>query len=358
MRFILAACLLARTAAAATPYDAAGAAIKSLGPAQIKEVEAFLARPSSAGLDSDARAAALVEDNAAALDAFRAAAEARSDGYVFGPRPERLDASTPIPQFFATYGLFRLVLLDARINLARRRRAPVERDLRAAAGFMVQLSEQKFGAMISALVLQLCVERFDPVLRETLRKSPPGAAAARELRARLDRVAGNFDFMRAGLAEEGEIQKGGFRQMVNAGAIARAIAGQPLLQRLVSRRMLDAELLALADTLSDEEIDARTRVYQRAFRENAPDLVDAFYKREFANIAARKKEREARGSWGLFLDDLAAGSAARRRLADVVVDKNFGISLPGCDKMIERYYACVWEVDELRGRLAALPPGP
>jgi len=303
----------------------------------------FIALPAHAGAEAP-------RDDQAALELFRQAAEEPSRGYLFSPKAETLNSKTPIPQYAERVRLFKLLLLDAKSPSTRKQPRLVEKDLLAAAGFLVQLSEQKSGVLATAFVQQLCLREAYPVLSEVLRGPGSSPAFLSEISARLARVGQNQDFLQAAFREEGSIAKGSLREGVNPEMEARQRANLPLWKRLASRRTADSQYFPWVYKRFDAETDERTRALISAARDNDPKrFVDFRAKRE-EEIASRRRARESRGLWAAFQAGLKGGESSI--VGEELVDTMLSLTTPRYEKMIQPYHAFLCELNVLRAGLA------
>ena len=168
----------------------------------------MLARPDGTALLADGRAASLLRQAQNPLELFRRAVELKNDGYFFGAKPEQFDPKTPPPSYGEHMRLFKLLLLDAKVASLRKQRPSAERDLLAVMGFLIQASEQKFGALYSGIVVQLCLQKGSIMLARSIQGSAPSDLYLKESSRRLNRLAENQDLMEAAYVEEGENSKG------------------------------------------------------------------------------------------------------------------------------------------------------
>lgn len=349
----LASFLIARAAAAATPYDAPIAALRNVGAPEVKELGALVVLPAPELL-VHARVAALLNDNQAALELFRHAAGVRNDGYLFSPKVEKFDSKTPFPIFYEHMKLFRLLLLDARAAAARKQPRVAEKDLLAAAGFIVQLSRQESWVMISALVEQQCLRDAYPILSASLRDAASSAAFLKGLAALLDEVESRGDSMQAAFLEEGERTRGSIREGVTPETMARETAKAPLWKRVVVQRLglMDSEFLSIVKGRLDAALDEQTRMLIGAFRANAPERIDAFIKTREQGILSRKQKRDGFGELAKFKDALKGAPETKRIMADALADGLVGAWNPAYGKLITRYHATYCELTVLQAGLA------
>ncbi|OGR77406.1 MAG: hypothetical protein A2X32_04345 [Elusimicrobia bacterium GWC2_64_44] len=342
--------LLGAACPAAAGYTEAAAAMKGLEGKEANDLDGYLLQP-GAVLARSERATALLADNQPALDLFRAAAAAQSDGYLFSPKVEKPTSQTPAPKYAPHIKLFKLLLMDARVKAARGQRAQAEENLLAAAGFLVQLSAQRSFAILSVMMEQLCLQKAAPVLAESLR-GKAGAAYLQELSARLGAQAKNRDFMLAAMQEEGEILKNSIREAVTPEAAERERQKFPLLKRLAARRLQDKEFFDLVHSRFAAATDERTAAFAKAFRDNDPAAADAFVTAQLGRLKAAKEEYQARGALSALRDIALAGSDAKARLADVMVESLTAIGVPSYGKLVPRYHAAYCGLGVLRTALA------
>lgn len=350
---MLVSCLIAVcvSIATATPYDAALAAMKSLGAPQVKELDTLILQPSGTALLSDARATALLNENEDALNLFRQAAEESSDGYLFAPKHEKLSESTGALNLVEHIKLFKLLLLDAKLKVARKRTGAAEKDLLAAVGFLGQLSKQKSGAMIASMVGQFCLQKAFPLLADSLR----GAASAsylRELSVRLAGVERNQDSMQTAFLEMGAGGKAIFRERLTPEAFAIELAKLPLLRRLAAQKLEDAAFFSTIYAMLDASVDEETQARIEAFRTNAPEHLVAFEGKRMQDLHSRMQERAKQSEWSKSKYGLDGGASLKQTLLESVVDATLFVARPAYDKLVPRYHLHLCRLNVLRAGLA------
>jgi hypothetical protein len=319
--------------------------------AQAKLLDALLARPAAALAASD-RLAALLAANAQALELFRQAAGAPSDGYAFAPRPERLTTQTPLPRFKNHFTLYRLLLLDARLHLAGGKRAEAERDLLAAAGFTEQLSGQRSARLLSALSLNLAIQKAFPVMAESLRgkKVSPGYQEA--LAASLARTHNAMDFLRGAMLEETEMYKGTVAESFAPANVEKERAKLPFLRRQLAKRLQDKDFFDQARSRVNAALDQRAQAFIKAFETNNAAYLDEVTTEQ---TAALKAKAEAGGSIG-FLEGIKAGltgdAAVKNRMIDQLAYNVCTIAVPQYHRLVPRYHAAYVMLGALRTALA------
>lgn len=347
--------MLGLAGAASAGYKEAEAALKDMQVPQIaqisKELDALLLLPAAA-LAKDARASALLAENQAAMELFRQAAEEPGDGYLLAPKPGKLGASMPMPKFAAHVRLLRLLVIEAKIKAAQEQNAAAEKDLLAAAGFLVQLSAQKSAVILSAMVEQLTILKAAPALAESLRAASSGPAYLKELAARLDKVCKNQDFMRAAMLEEAEISKGSMQEGVNAGTMDGERSKLGYLQRIGAKKLQDQEFFSRVYRDYNAAVDAHARVLIGSFRANDPAPVAAYLKQRDAELLARKQARDKRSVFSGILDGLKGGPQAKKEMADMIVDRRLSAGTPAYEKIIPRYHLFLTRLNVLRAALA------
>lgn len=350
MKIFLILILLAAAAPARAGYPEAFGTMR-VDDAQAKLLDPLLTRPAAELAGSD-MLAALLAANAQALELFRQAAGAPSDGYTFAPRPERLTAQTPLPQLKNHFILLRLLLLDARLHLAGGKRAEAERDLLAAAGFMRQLTEQRSARLLSALSQNLAVQKSFAVMAESLRgkKISPGYQEA--LAASLARTHNAMDFLRGALLEEAEMYKGTVAESFAPANVEKERAKLPFTQRLMAKRLQDKDFFDRARGRVNGALDQRAQAFIKAFETNNAAYLDEFMAEQ---IAALKARAEAGGSIGFF-EGLRAGltgdAAVKNRMIDQLVYNVCSIAVPQYHRLVPRYHAAYAMLGALRTALA------
>ena len=350
MKTFLVCLLLAAAAPARAGYT------EAFGMMRVSDEQAKLLDPMSfqtaAELAGSDILTALLAGNAQALELFRQAALAPSDGYTFAPRPERLTTQTPLPQFKNHFILFRLLLLDARLHLAAGRRAEAERGLLAAAGFMGQLTEQKSARLLSALSQNLAAQKAFTVMAESLRgkKVSPGYQEA--LGAALARTHDAMDFLRGAMLEETEMYKGTVAESFAPANVERERAKLPFTQRLMAKRLQDKDFFDQARTRVNGALDQRAQAFIKAFETNNAAYLDEFVNEQTAALKARA---EAGGSVGFFEGLKAAligDDAVKNRIIDQLVYNVCTIAVPQYHRLVPRYHAAYVMLGALRTALA------
>lgn len=347
--------MLGLSGAASAGYKEAEGALKDMQAPQAgkisKELDELLLLPVPA-LTKDARAAALLAENQSAIELFRLAAEEPGDGYLLAPKPEKLSAGTPTPRFAAHIRLLKLLLIEAKIKAAQKQYALAEKDLLAVAGFLVQLSAQKSAVILSSMVEQLAILKAAPAFSGSLADAASGPAYLKELAARLDKVSGNQDFMRAAMLEEAGKSKGSMQEGVNADTMDGERAKLGYLRRIGAKKLQDQEFFSWVYRDYNAAVDAHSRVLIGAFRANDPAPVAAYLKQRDAELLARKQAREARSTFSGIIDGLRGGPRAKKEMADMIVDRMLSIGTPAYEKIIPRYHLFLTRLNVLRAALA------
>lgn len=336
--------------ASAAGYEKAIAAIKNIDDALSKELGTIVTQPGTA-LAQNARVAAMLADNQAALELFRQTVQDPNNGYLFAPKPEKLSASTPVPQFKLHLQLFRLIVIEAKIAAVRKQRALVEKDLLAATGFLVQLSAQKRAVLLTALVEQLCMRVTYPLLSDSLRGAASPAYLAGQA-FRLDRLRGNQDFLQRSMMEEYEILKNTILDGQIAAMVAEESKKLPFWNRLVMKRLMDKEFVALVEKQISDGLAGRTKVWIRAFRANDVAAGEAYINKQLELYEARKKEREQRSSWTMFKAGLRNPTLAKSMIGEEVSDFALFGGVPNYGKLVPRYSLYYSQLNVLRTGLA------
>jgi hypothetical protein len=348
MKTIALVLLLGLSGQAAAGYTEAIAALKvEITQPANKELDALLAQPGKA-LAKDARALALLAENQPALELFRQAAEAPNDGYLLAPKPAKLNSKTPVPNYGAHVRLFKLLLIDAKVKAAQQEAAQSEKDLLAAAGFIVQLSAQKAGVMLSSLVEFLCLEKASPALAESLRNGSVSPAYVKELAARLEKAAVNQDFMRTALLETADTAKGSIEESLNPSTMGEELKKVPLWKRFVVKKLQDKEFFDMVYAQFNSAEDERFKMLIEAFRNNDATPAAAFAKKQQEALAARKQARDKRGQIAQFFDGLKGGPESKKAMAEAMADTMLEIAAPSYEKLIPRYHAFFCELGVLR----------
>jgi hypothetical protein len=322
MKAVLLAAVLfaARAAHAATPYAAATAAVVGVSTESMKQVDALLDRPSDAALRGDPRVDAFLVPSQNALELFRRAADIPSDGYLFQPKIEHYDEHSPMPRFFDHLKLYRLLLLDAKMEALRGREIRAESDLLAAMKFTIQTSLQRSGVLISVITEQVCLEKAAPLLADSARRRAASSAYLKELASLLDQLDRDEDFMAAAFLEDSAKYKGAIRNAVTPEILAKAREKLPFLQRITAKKLQDGEYLQMVYSLHDALSDEATSALLAACRANDPAIQGAYFEKRAADLAAHKKAREALSEWAKFVDISTGGNKTKRLMAETFVD--------------------------------------
>lgn len=352
MKTIALVLLLGFGGAAAAGYKEAESRLKDMEAPRLaevgKELDGLLAK-SGKELAGDARAAALLAENREAMELFRQAAEEPNDGYLFAPK--RGKVVEPAPKFAAHIKLLKLLLIEAKIKAAGKRAGPAEKNLLAAAGLMAQLSAQRSAQVLSSMVLQLCLLKASPVLADSLMNPLASQAYLEGLKARLDKVLANQDFMRAAMLEEAEVSKAAMPEKVTPEAMAAERAKMPFFTRLGAKKLQDEEFFSMIYREYNAGVDAYARVLVGTFRANDPAPAAAFMEKRRQEILARKQARDKLGTaWGI-LDGLKGGQGAKKAMAEVIID-SWLFSAPAYEKLIPRYHLFFCRLNVLRSALA------
>lgn len=352
MKTIALILVLCLSGGASAGYKEAGDALKGLEtPEASKELDALLSQPGAA-LAKNARAAELLSGNQQAMELFRQAAEASSDGYLFAPKTEKYSSKTPLPQYGTHLKLFRLLLIEAKVSAAHKQPGPPEKNLLAAAGFLLQLSAQKSSALLSSMVEQLCLNKVYPVLSASLQNPSVSPAYLKEIAARLDKLAKNQDAMRAAVLDETGKWKGAMQEGVNPETMAAEREKLPFWKRPAAKKLQDQEFFTTVYANYNAAVDAYAGVLTGAFRANDPAPITPFLEKRRQEVLARKQAREKKGFFSEVVDGLRGGPEMKKKMGEVIVDTMLEISMPSYEKMIPRYHLFLSELNVLRSALA------
>lgn len=346
--------LLAALLAAACPWPAAAgyaeaeAALKGGAALESRALEALLARPGGELARSE-RATALAADNRAALELFREAASAPTDGYLLAPKMEKPTVNAKAPNYGGLLKLLRLALIDARIKAARGRRAEYEADLLAAAGLIGHLGGQRSFVLLSSLAQQTAVRLSFADLSESVRSGgiPYLAALAARLAA-----ADPGDYLAAGVREEMEMAKNSARAAFTPEEAARARGAFPALERYAALRLQTPEFFDIARERLGAELDAQGEAFAGAFRENDPGAAGKFSLERSALRRQRRETYMGRGRLAALKDLAFGGAEARAALAALMTDAIIEVSVPDYGKLVPRYHASLCSLRVLRAAAA------
>lgn len=352
MKTIALVLLLAMNGPAAAGYDAAVAMLKNLGDQQVKELDALLAQ-TGAVLVKDARASALLAENQAALGLFREAAGEPNDGYLFAPKPEKLNAKTILPVYTQHIKLFKLLLLDAKAKAAQKQANPANQNLLSAAGFIEQLADQKAGVLVSSMVEFMCLQKAYPLIADSLKSPAASPAYLKELAARLERIGQKQDFLRAAMLEEAETAKGAVLDAVNPATAAEDLKKIPFWKRFIVKKQQDKEFYSMVYQQFNAVEDEHAQAMIAAARANDAAPVLAFEKKLEEGLQARKQARGKRGAVSEFIAGLKGGPGAKKLLAEEAADTMLAIATPSYGKLLPRYHMFLCELGVLRSAAAA-----
>lgn len=343
--------ILGLACTAAAGYKEAGAVLKNLDVLESKELDGLLEQPGAA-LVKDARAATFLSENQAAMELYRQAAEEPSDGYLLGAKPEKPSAKTPLPSWPGHVKLTKLMLLEAKISGARKQFGRSEKNILSAAGFLVQLSEQKWGCILSSMMQQFWMQKAYQVLSESLRGASASPAYLKELAARLDKVEKNQDFMRSAMLQEAEIEKSTMLETINSETMAAERAKLDFLRRLGAKKLQDQEFFSAVYSGFNASVDARFGILVGAFRANDPAPAAAAWDKLQREVLARKEVREKRGTIAGIIDGLKGGPEAKKEMAQIIIDNMLIINSASYEKIIPRYHLYLCELNVLRAVIA------
>ncbi|MBI5745304.1 MAG: hypothetical protein HY952_12245 [Elusimicrobia bacterium] len=347
MKMLIAFFLLGLAGPAAAGYKEALGLVRLDAP-QAKALDGFLAMAEE-DLSANEPLEALLNANRPAIDAFIKAAGEPTDGYLFGAKPEKLTMSTPVIKYGEHIQLFKLLLIDARVNAQSGFVEGAERDLLAAAGFLSQLSEQKAGLMITSLTYGLCVRKAFAPLAASMREESASPAYLGALARKLARAQAAMDFMRGAMQEEAELSKNTVRETMNVLTIKKENAKLPMHKELVAKALQDQAFFDMVYTHYNDAASARAEACAKAFEANDPALCDGFVEKQLAWLSAKAKAYEALG----FMDSVKAGTAGLRSgMADYVVAKLTAGSVPQYGRLVEPYNVSYSILGVLRTALA------
>ena len=154
-KLIFLVCLLFPHLASADSYyyNAARKALSPIVLNQSKEIESWIFKPTNTTLLSNPRINEILAKNQSALLWLRKAAQENNPGNLFGKKLPSWTPQSLLPNYGDYINLFRLDILDAKMNLGRGHFDVAEKDLIAAEEMMIQFSDEKYPPSILPLLV-------------------------------------------------------------------------------------------------------------------------------------------------------------------------------------------------------------
>ena len=305
------------------------------------------------GWKEDERIIKLVADNSASLELFKKATLEISDGYIFG-RPNRLSTfSEPIDYYNYTQ-LFKLLLLEAKLNETKGLREEAKNDYLAATRFMIHVSQQKYGIKLAMALTQFL---FDSASVSLEKSFPNDEAYRNDLIKNLKKLKNNQDFFESAFREiaedmkntarvfEEEVKKGAtFEELFKPSDTAESLDKE---QNKKLTAMLDSEFFAEFYNQIDAGVDELTETAVRAAKQNNREI----YKNEIKN-----KLSKPLNYWSPNLGKTTAeGKSAKLVLADQIANSYLYFTIDPVysvfSESIEKYWKFYNNLDAVINRL-------
>lgn len=153
----------------------------------------------------------ILKDNKEAINLFKKATLQKSDGFIFGKRPGKLNAFTEIPSYIKKNQLFKLLFVEARMYESRKQYSEAMDDYLAALRFMCHLSRQRFGVMMSTMLNVIDMDMIYPCLKDVLKNNNYAKEDYKHLLDILLLIGNNQDLLKTALEEERDRSKGTLR---------------------------------------------------------------------------------------------------------------------------------------------------
>lgn len=186
-----------------TLYKAAGSKLANIPDNFSQLAESVLKRD---WMD-DEEIISLINDNKEAIDVFKQATQQESDRFIFGQKPEIIDATTKIPIYINEMKLLRLVFLEAKKFESKKLYSKAEENYLAASRFMIHLSQQKFGILLTTIVQYISFDIVSLYLEQSLDNESFSQEYKRSLLENLLSIRENQDFLESAFREEAEMVK-------------------------------------------------------------------------------------------------------------------------------------------------------
>lgn len=299
----------------ASLYKAAEAKLKDVPPA--KELEALSSKPE--------KAAVLVRANQEALALFKRAAAGTSDGYLFGPKVDKVRPDTPMPTYVQEVALVKLLVLEARLHQAAGRFSAAEENLLAVAGFMGHLSVEGSNPMIAFLVEALALEKSFAAFGRSIREAS-SPAYLKELSLRLSALDRSQDFLKSAFLGESKMSMG------TIALIEDDVRRRPW------RSMFDKEFFAELNRLYGGFNDALIRAMLLAAEENSHEAIQAMKRGAEQTSRSAREKLERRGVLAHIGYAFKGPHFFKMKMAETLALKLAAIKIPPYWKVIERYH--------------------
>ncbi|MCK9604316.1 MAG: hypothetical protein M0R66_08170 [Candidatus Omnitrophica bacterium] len=302
------------------------------------------------GWKENANIIKLINNNSASLELFKKAILEKSDGYILGRGPDKFDIFSRLPDYSKFTQLFKLLLLEGRLKEAKGLQKEAEEDYLAAAGFMIHVSQQRYGIMVSVIVNSLCLDLANACFGESF----PGDALYRDnLLNNLRKLKSNQDFLESAFREEAQglkntartleaaAKKGAtFEELFQISAIDGADKEQVKKYRERSKEltaMLDGKFFSEFYNQVDFRIDEFTSAAILAAKENNAEN----YKNKIKDFQDSIDKTGKPLNYLLWSLNKAAveGKEAKLIAAETMANVFLRIAVPDFSKAIEKYWS-------------------
>ena len=310
------------------------------------------------GWREDANIIKVINDNLASLELFRKATLETSDGYIFG-KADKFDVSSKLPNYRNYMQLFKLLMLEGRFNEAKGLQKEAQEDYLAATRFMIHVSQQKYGIMISTMVNSVSLDLANVCLEGSF---PNDALYRDNLLNNLKKLKSNQDFLEGAFKEEAEGLKNTartFEEAAKKGATFEELfqisttADSPDKEQINQYRakskeltaMLDGEFFAEFYNQVDPRIDEFTEAAIRGAKENNSEIYENKIK-DFHDSNNKLGKPLSYLLWSLGKTTIE-GKSVKLVVADTMANVYLTIATPNFSKTIGKYWEFYNRLDVL-----------
>ena len=291
-------------------------------------------------------------ENKEAVALFKKATLQPNEGFIFGKRPEKLNADTEHPNYVGEINLFKLTLLEGKMHEAKGEYDQAGANYLTAIRFIHHLSQQRFSILLSMLIEGICLEMAAPSITESLQKGNFSRGYYNDLDQILADIVKNQDFLKGAFEEESEIMKNSVRMVESIveeesqktkkdEEFRKAIGSIPFLQSQLKRwnQNRKSEFFSEFYKITDSNLIELREAQIRAARENKIEV----YKRKLREL--EKRPPDLTSNWRFFNSSVFAlkqkifgGKSFQQTLGHVVAKIFLSLGAPSYSKIIERYH--------------------
>lgn len=315
------------------------------------------------GWKEDKNIVKLINDNSASLELFKKATLEKSDGYVFGRSLDKFTMSSKLPDYVKYVQLFKLLLLEGKLSETKGLYKKAQEDYLAAIRFMIHVSQQKYGIMISSIISYSFLDLAYLYLEESFRNDAP---YRNNLLNNLKELKDSQDFLEGAFKEEGEglkntarileddARKGAtFEGLFQISAVDNSDKEQISKYQERSKELTDmlyGEFFTEFYKQIDPQIDAFTLAAISAAKENN----SAIYENKIKDFQDSVNKLGTPLNYLLWSLDKAVAEGKNPKLivADTMANIFLTLAIPNFSKTIEKYWSFYNKLNVLIDKVA------